>query len=639
VIALGVIDWAQTEALLEKNIRYIKNSKKIFVDVSRLGHLNQNDYRVFPTADMKGYTIEKRTEKGFVRMHSAYEPHREGRLLAEKIINQDSEGEVYIRFGFGFGYLFNYLLPCLKDIKGEVVVYEPSYDVFNYFIRLFDISVFFNGYEIRLFVSDDVSDVRKILPYTVRKALAKTYSDYTLGYYIFYENEIKKCIQSIKNFAGVEQSNRDTFALFKNKWATNIVINFPYILDSVGCEGFLGKLKGKPAILVSSGPSLNKNVHLLKEVQGKVFIIAAYTSVKTLEAHGIKPDMFFAIDAQQVAYEVDENYGIKDIPFVLYSSIGNDVVKAHDTNNFFVSTPKQLVMSAVYHSIMEYIGKPMTYEYISEGGNVAHSIVELLRLMDVQTIIMIGQDLAFTGGKHHAEEYLTGQNTYGENIFDHKTRLMVEDIYGEQVETDIVFQLSIEKFGEFAARSIKVVDATEGGAKIKNTEIITLREAIDKYMTEYTDPNFTKSIISEARTKGVVYDASDKQKAINYFKEMLIQCNKVPKIADEALLVAEKITKLYRFNRIPLPKELNKPMKMLKGYTEQIDSHKLAADAIFASWYADAAFEMSLKRDDDPDGLFYTKVTSFAIRAIKQSCEVLIPALKDTIEKLINEDV
>jgi hypothetical protein len=284
-------DWTQTEALLEKNIRYIENSKKINADISKLRQLNEVDYRVLLCQDGVSCTIEKKTEKGFLRLHSAYEPQREGKLLAEKIIGEGNEGKLYVRFGFGLGYLYNYLLPLIDSQGGELVVYEPSYDIFNYFIRLFDISAIFKGRPVRLFVRESGDFVSDIYPYSTGDK-AKTYSQTILGYLKFFESEIEKCTKALTDFYLRGSSNRATKRSYGHKWAKNFILNIPSIFKSYGHMGLCNLLNGKPAIIVSAGPSLNKNIHLLKEVQGKVFIISAYSAIKTLEANDIKPDLF-----------------------------------------------------------------------------------------------------------------------------------------------------------------------------------------------------------------------------------------------------------------------------------------------------------------------------------------------------------
>ena len=97
------IDWSETEALLEKNISYINNSSRIHADINKLRHIDTENYRVSVSADGKGFVIEKKTDSGFIRLNSAHEPFREGKLLAEKLTMPESTGKVYFFIGLGFG--------------------------------------------------------------------------------------------------------------------------------------------------------------------------------------------------------------------------------------------------------------------------------------------------------------------------------------------------------------------------------------------------------------------------------------------------------------------------------------------------------------------------------------------------------
>ncbi|MDR0272499.1 MAG: DUF115 domain-containing protein [Clostridiales bacterium] len=630
-----MFNWKHTEGLLEKNIRYIENSKKIFADISKLRDLNEKEYQIIPCADRKGYTIEKMTGNGIIRMHSAHEPEREGRLLAEKIIRPKTEGNLYIHFGFGFGYLYKYLLPILEKQNGEIIVYEPSYEVFNYFIRLFDISQFFTGYPITLFVHDNADEVRKIYPYITRKNPVKTGKNFIYGYGAFFNNEIKKCIKSIKMFFISGTINLSTIKRFGNKWAENTIINFPHILESCDISGFFDVLKGKPAIIVAAGPSLNKNVHLLKEVQGKVFIGAVYTSVKTLERNGIKPDFFVAMDAGQFSYEVGEDYNISEIPMVLCTVVSNEMFKSHKKNNFIYNGEVKSSGGALTNIVISNIGKKTTPS-IPPAGSVAYAIAELFRIMGASTIILLGQDLAYTGGQHHAKEHLEGQSAITDEYYSTGRRKTVEDINGEPIESNSVFEEFLRQYQEFAEAqtTIELIDATEGGAKIPGTKIMTFRDAIDTYMKEYSDPNFTAEILKHAWENGTTFDEQDKKRVIATFEKLLEQCGNITKLISDALIVAEKVKKQFRFNRIPTAKEIAKPILTLKEYDDKICQNKMLADALFAMCTATIYMELTIKKEDEPQELFYARITAATLTLYKESCDILAPVLEETIAKM-----
>ncbi|MCL2215921.1 MAG: DUF115 domain-containing protein [Defluviitaleaceae bacterium] len=629
------IDWKQTEPLLEKNIRFIENSKKIYADTSKLRHLNETDYRILLCEDGVSLTIEKKTERGFIRMHSAYEPHREGQLLAQRLVGEENNGKLYIRFGFGFGYLYNYLLPLAEKQDSHVIIYEPGYDIFNYFIRLFDISKLFSGYSVRMFVSDSLNDVHKMFPYFNDAPRAKTYSGHIIGYYYFFRNELESYVKVIERFFRDDMMSRNTMRYFAEKWAMNTIQNMHCIFKSPWYGGFKGVLESKPAILVSAGPSLNKNVKLLKEVQGKVFIAAAYTAIKTLEANGIKPDIFMALDGNQFPYTVEDDYNLTDISLMLHPVVPHDMFEHHQENNFIF-----IEYSGFIGDLLRKIGKTIETFNI-EGGSVAHSVASFLKYMGAGTIVMLGQDLAFTGGQHHAKEYLEGQDKFGEDVYEQQisdSNEMVEDVYGEMVETNAAFSQYRRQFEQIAEANLKnfeMIDATEGGAKIKHTKIMTLRDAIDTYMTEYTDPTFTSGLIRQARENGMLFDDSEKAKIVALLEKMVDQCANIEELTDEALEAAEKVLKLFKFNKIPTNQELAKPYLTYRSVlVEKILKNDLVINAINPKFMADYIEDETMRREEDHEAHFFVRTTCDMLTQQRDTVKDFQQKLQKVLEEL-----
>jgi hypothetical protein len=609
------------------------------VDTSKLRLLNQDDYRVLSCTDGKGYTIEKKNDKGFFRMHSAYDPYREGQLLAEKILKDEPEGRVYLRIGFGFGYMYNFLLPRADKRGDEIVVYEPSYDVFNYFIRLFDISKLFTGYPIQLYVQEGTAGLNNVFPHLLNKVRAKQGSYFFTAYTMFFSDEIENCIKHIEVNISDGQIGRNTIRTYSKIWAKNSIANFPYILNGREIDGLIGVIKGKPAIMVAAGPSLNKNVHLLKEIQGKVLIGAVYTAIKTLEKHDVKPDFFMALDGNQFPYEIREGYNFKDIYMMLYTSVGHKLYESHPENNFIITAGAGECSATLANAVLSNMGRSII-EYQTMGGTVAHVITEFLRVMGASVIVMLGQDLAFTDGQHHAKEYTEGQDYFKADdtrLTNTGKRFMVEDVYGGQVETDGVYSYLINQYSDYAKHfkhAIELVDATEGGAKIEHTKIMSFREAIDTYMADCTDPEYTKTVMNQAWEKGMGFDESDEKKALRTFEEMLVQCKKLIELVDEALPYAQKVYNLYRFNRIPTQKELSKPLGKLNEYVQMVEKYRLISRALSGIWTAKAKELKSFKHEDEHHGHYDARVAAVALTLQKDACEGFIPVLEETITKM-----
>ncbi|MCL1884763.1 MAG: DUF115 domain-containing protein [Defluviitaleaceae bacterium] len=633
---MNSIDWKQTENLLEKNIQFIQNSPRIHADVSKLRHLNENDYRIIFCEDGNA-TIEKKHSGGFIRFHSAYEPQREGQILAEARANEENEGRQYLFIGLGFGYIYNHLLPKTEAQNAQVVIYEPSYDIFNYFIRLFDISKLFKGYSLRLHVAEGAINFPKILTYFSHGRIADVERISTLSYYNAFKDDILTCMEQVQNFNYRDRINKDTSKYFELEWATHPIINFPDILKSPWYGGLKDVLNGRPAVLVAAGPSLNKNVHLLKEIQGRVFVISAYTAIKTLEKNGIRPDMYVSIDSHQTVYDVSDDYKIEEIPFLLHPNVPPRMLEFHNENNFLLLQHEQTI-GVLLNALNK---KIITIPTI--GGSVVHFIATLLAYMGAETIVMLGQDLAFTGGKHHAAEYTEGLSEDAKNATASNMNnlpLEVEDVYGEMVPTNKAFKnyiLQFEKFAHNNLSSFTMVDATEGGAKIGNTKIMSLREAIDTYFSEFTDTNYTNELITQARKNGKLFLEDDKDKAIKLFEKMLVQCENLLDLTPKTEKAAEKIMNLFKYNKIPTKKELKKPRFEHLTLIDEIRKNSLALDTVCGEWPTEFVRAQTMQPEDEHEALFFTRITSELFLGKTSLIKSVEKVLKSVIEKLKQE--
>ena len=150
-----------------------------------------------------------------------------------------------------------------------------------------------------------------------------------------------------------------------------------------------------PAIIVSAGPSLNKNIEELKKAKNKAFIIAVDTAMKPLLRNGIIPDMYAIIDGTKplelVAVEESRN-----IPLLSEVRAAHAVMDYHKGKKFFFRefTPYFDRMYEMNHK---------EWAAMDVGGSVATAAFSLACYLGLGTVIMVGQDLALTGNKTHAD--------------------------------------------------------------------------------------------------------------------------------------------------------------------------------------------------------------------------------------------
>ncbi|NLK98687.1 MAG: motility associated factor glycosyltransferase family protein [Epulopiscium sp.] len=241
----------------------------------------------------------------------------------------------------------------------------------------------------------------------------------------------------------------------------NKALNVP----SVG--GLYNRYKGLPFIIVSAGPSLEKNIHLLSDLEGRAFIFAVGRTLKTLLWENIEPDMFCIIDPQyEPTYSQISGYENLDIPMVFFESASADTISKYKGPKYIASDKK------------EHVENP---EHIMDlGGSVATAILDLSIRFGGNPIVFVGQDLAFTDGQSHA---------YGNTVNESTNRRKVKGQNGEWLDTTLGL-LSFKHWIENKIKDnpqIEFINATEGGAFIEGCKHMPLQNFIDQYI-DYSKP-------------------------------------------------------------------------------------------------------------------------------------------------------
>lgn len=150
-----------------------------------------------------------------------------------------------------------------------------------------------------------------------------------------------------------------------------------------------------PAIIVSAGPSLNKNILELKNAKNKAFIVAVDTAVRPLVNAGIIPDMYVVVDGLKPKELLDFDEA-KKIPLMPSITSTKEILQNHTGKKIFYFEGQNFIWS-----MMMMNGIP--FSTVSCGGSVACSAFSLVYKLGFSRIILVGQDLALTGNKTHAD--------------------------------------------------------------------------------------------------------------------------------------------------------------------------------------------------------------------------------------------
>lgn len=389
-----------------------------------------------------------------------------------QFVNQNYRSR-YLLFGLGNGMFVRKILENIGP-DPEIIVIEPSADIFIKAMEEFDMSDILRNEQVHILL-EGVSEKRfrdylgKYLEYEdIAGSVMRCY----LNYQKLFPEAYSKFEDAVRFHVNQINANKNLMVMRGRGYFDNSMANYPFMIQAKSLINLQAKLpKDIPAILVSSGPSLDKNVQELKNAKNKSFIMSVDSAAKVLVKHGIVPDMLISIDAGKL-YQHMENELLVNVPLVTNLHCSRGLLRMHRGDKYFLHDENPYI---------EYIFNKFNkvLPTVAGGGSVATEAYALLERLGFQTIILIGQDLAYTDNRTHSVGTVRGEMNL--NIFDEDT-LYVEGVNGDVLLTSYEFQIYMDWFEEelLVNPNIKAIDATEGGARIKGTEVMSLKEAIEK---------------------------------------------------------------------------------------------------------------------------------------------------------------
>ncbi|EAJ2746925.1 motility associated factor glycosyltransferase family protein [Campylobacter jejuni] len=474
-------------------------------------------------------------------------------------------------YGIGNALLIKNLAKHYKHL----FVFESEIELFILALSTIDLSEELKVYKVVLFdcVAKDLEiqiamifDQQSILEYLSLYEMFIS-SHYYLKYYetsILSLNEL--CIKS----ASVAIRNADITCFLPLLTHGQFLQNIPSMLESIPFQRILSERKNKfeNAIVVSAGPSLAKQLPLLKAYQDKAVIFCADGALSMLEKEGIIPDYVTNLDFTDLAMKFFQNKENKTSLNMLSCATHPSLVHFLD-NKSVVLRDDPLYQRFNLND----------FGYIDTGTHVSHFSYTLALALGFKNIIMIGQDLAFDEkGNSHSQGF-----SYGEQFSGEKTvpTLKTQAYAGKgEVLTHITwndYRIKLEYLFACNSKEAKFYNATEGGARINFTEELSFKECCEKLLTK-EKPKFELP-------KSLTKNRSDKLLA--KFKEKIQKDQENAKrFLDDALALKQILENILSKDFI-LPLEfLEKVYQNIENFNHSLDEDEFIQDEVLRGAFA-----------------------------------------------------
>lgn len=538
------------------------------------------------------------------------------------------EGAIFFIAGIGNPVYAKILLEEHRQTKLNIVIYEPSKEIFFKVLESIDITDLLQKDAKCIFVIDGLTGVK--VENVIQKMISVEVMDHIKtfilpNYEMIFAKEMLLFAKTIREKCESCATYINTRTNFSNVFAQNLFANAPYILDGYKTKQLIEVIpRDIPAIIVAAGPSLNKNIKELKRAKGKAFIIAVDTAIKPLASEKIIPDMFAIVDGRK-PLELINTEDAKKIPLLTSISAANSVLSFHTGKKFFYNEGYVYINSMFYRN-----GE--SFETVACGGSVATSAFALAFMIGIDTIILVGQDLALTGNKTHAD------GTFQEKMetIDTSHSIMVPGNIEKEVPTRGDFKMYLEWYNQYIKdckeyrKQFKVINATEGGAKIDGTEVMTLKDAIDRECKKEID-------IQECFEKlHPVFDENERKKNLEFLQHTPEHYTEIRKAAIETNKLYKNLDKLCQHGNLDIRayekilKKIKKMTKKIEGdsiYYEPIQETLVLANYIVKSEQFDTMKTMQEEgKEIARQGIIYTDM-------VKQCAELFEEYTKETVGK------
>ncbi|EPF2100770.1 motility associated factor glycosyltransferase family protein [Campylobacter jejuni] len=372
-------------------------------------------------------------------------------------------------YGFGNGILFKALLQ--NKNHQHIIVFEKDIEIIWVIFHILDFSNELQNARLMVLENDKLQtqDYTELCSSKPFFQFSRIYFLELMSHYYerFHEDVLelnKKLAENFKNII-LRNGNDPKDAL---QGIEQFVYNLPQMITHPSYKELLSKRKNlsDTAIIVSTGPSLTKQLPLLKKYASKATIFCADSSYPILAKHGIKPDYVCMLERTELTAEFfNHDFGEfdKDIVFICAGVVHPKAIEYLKGRNLVIT---QKVLAFPYYINLK------DFSYAAVGLSVAHTLSYLATYLSHKNIIFIGQDLAYAeNGNSHPDDYQNSAN-YESQMYEH----ILTTAYGGngKVETHSIWLLfknwfENEMIPNTRKMGITTYNCTEGGARIEGT--------------------------------------------------------------------------------------------------------------------------------------------------------------------------
>lgn len=427
-----------------------------------------------------------RTGAGKAHTNSAADPYGEAEQWAESIAYKDVR--ISFIYGCGFGYpLLSY--GKRKKPYTETFVFERSPELFCAMLRCVDVRPLLLDPQVHFIVGDLQQMKRQWSVFLTGDFLYRCASMSATFTHLAHRNEKRVYLElheTLWNLIGLLTASLGNTVHDTLAGLYNTLDNTGAVLAAPDLSALRGAYEGKPAIIIANGPSLDRNIDLLREAAGRALLLATPSSFSACRSRGIVPDAVCLTERSPGVYRLlfdGERIGPETL------LVGLTVIDPRIPGSFaapWLPVFRNGELSA------KWVRDTVAADHVGMHGGLSstHLAFELALLLGADPVIFVGQDLAFGRDRTtHSQHSVYAEERMAELVrrLQAEPALLVRGVGGAPVATTklwLDFKTWFEhQISRYAGKRV-FINATEGGARIEGTREMSLRAALDGYCGE-----------------------------------------------------------------------------------------------------------------------------------------------------------
>ena len=321
-------------------------------------------------------------------IHNSQNPLAEAREIFFNANN--SPVSIHLIYGLGLGYLFQY---ASFNSKGTVILYEPDLNVLWIAFTLVDFTQ--DILKENVFIT---SDFDKVSEYIYKKSSMQN-SPELLSLPSQREKDLAGFEELVKKLKDLIGSYALNLKFTKSKFFKSLIFlikNIQSLKNEIPLKYYKDELIGKTAVIVSAGPTLDRNIEILKKNRDKYVLFTVGTAVKTLYKNGLKPDFLCLIETYDSSRQL-EGLDLSNVNFI------TEPYSHPNLRNFnFKKTFSHISSNMPINDFWGEICQEEIGEYWSKG-TVSYTAINSARLLGCSKIVLVGQDLAYIEGQCYSK--------------------------------------------------------------------------------------------------------------------------------------------------------------------------------------------------------------------------------------------